>query len=112
VSIGGIAGGAGGASPYAPRPLGPGNAAAEQNIRERAATPAKAQPAPATVTTDENAVPLEAPPGTDPAFWSVLTAEERRYFAKMQALGPLTYGPRPATAPPTLARGVRIDMTV
>lgn len=102
MSIGGITGGSQGAASYAPRPLVPGNAAAQ----------AKAQTAPATVGADENAVPLEAPPGTDPALWSVLTAEERRYFAKMQALGPLTYGPRPATAPPTLARGGRIDTTV
>ena len=101
MSIGGITGGSQGAAAYAPRPLAQGNAAAQ----------AKA-PAPAAVAADENAIPLEAPPGTDPAFWSVLTAEERRYFAKMQALGPLTYGPRPATAPPTVARGGRIDTTV
>ena len=102
MSISGITGGSQGASPYAPRPLAQGNAAAQ----------AKPQSAPAAAAADDNAIPLEAPPGTDPALWSVLTAEERRYFAKMQALGPLTYGPRPATAPPTLARGGRIDTTV
>jgi hypothetical protein len=54
----------------------------------------------------------EPPPGTDPAFWSVLTTEERLFFSKMQTLGPLTYGP--ASAPPkaALARGGRIDLKV
>ncbi len=38
-------------------------------------------------------VPAEAPPGTDPTLWSVLTTEERMFFATAQPAGPLTYGP-------------------
>jgi hypothetical protein len=38
------------------------------------------------------AVPVEPPPGTDPALWSVLSGEERAFFAKAGATGPLTYG--------------------
>jgi hypothetical protein len=36
-------------------------------------------------------LPVEAPAGTDPALWSVLTGEERAFFAKAAATGPLTY---------------------
>jgi len=57
-------------------------------------------------------VPALAPPGTDPVLWGVLTAEERHYFARMQATGPLTYGPRSANVPPGLVRGGRIDRVV
>ena len=38
-----------------------------------------------------------APPGSDPALWSVLTSEERRFFARQAALGPITYGPHRLT---------------
>jgi len=47
-------------------------------------TPAAAKP--------PQAVPVEPPPGTDPALWSVLSGEERAFFAKAGAMGPLTYG--------------------
>lgn len=61
----------------------------------------------------QSAVPAEAPPGTDPAFWSVLTTEERNFFAKTANLGPLTYGrfkeATTAQTPPA-ARGVRLDV--
>lgn len=49
----------------------------------------KAQP---SITSTTSALPAEAPPGTDPALWSVLTTEERTFFAKASAMGPLTYG--------------------
>jgi hypothetical protein len=39
-----------------------------------------------------SALSVEAPAGTDPELWSVLTADERSFFAKASALGPLTYG--------------------
>lgn len=61
----------------------------------------------------QSAVPAEAPPGTDPSFWSVLTTEERNFFAKTASLGPLTYSRfKEATAAPTppAARGVRLDV--
>jgi hypothetical protein len=57
-------------------------------------------------------VPVQAPPGTDPELWSVLSADERAFFAKVGAMGPLTYGrmmtgQQPATPP--MAVGGRID---
>jgi hypothetical protein len=66
-----------------------------------------------------DALPADAPAGTDPALWQVLTSQERAYFAKMTAMGPLTYG-RAAAGPAatasggesTLARGGRIDVKV
>ncbi len=60
----------------------------------------------------QGAVPAEPPKGTDPALWSVLTTEERQFFAKTAAMGPLTYGRlKEATAPvPPSARGVRLDV--
>jgi hypothetical protein len=60
----------------------------------------------------QSAVPAEAPAGTDPSLWSVLTTEERTFFAKTAAMGPLTYGRIKAVtnpAPPA-ARGVRLDV--
>jgi hypothetical protein len=57
-----------------------------------------------------------APPGTDPALWKVLTAEERAFFARAQVMGRLTYGPgSPGSlqaAPEALVRGVRLDVRV
>ena len=60
----------------------------------------------------QHAVPAEAPAGTDPSLWSVLTSEERAFFAKTAALGPLTYGRiKAATQPAAPApRGVRLDV--
>jgi hypothetical protein len=61
----------------------------------------------------QEGLPLEAPAGTDPELWQVLTAQERAYFAKTVTMGPLTYGrpSRPTTAGETpLVRGGRIDV--
>lgn len=61
----------------------------------------------------QSVVPAEAPAGTDPSFWSVLTTEERNFFAKTANLGPLTYSRfKAATDPqtPPAARGVRLDV--
>lgn len=75
---------------------------------QRPAAPNAAPAAPA-------AVPTQAPPGTDPELWSVLSAEERVFFAKLGAMGPLTYGrllsqvQQPAV-PGT--RGGRLDVKV
>ena len=55
----------------------------------------------------------EAPAGTDPALWSVLTAEERSFFAKANSIGLLTYSPRrSANAGAATIRGGRIDVKV
>ena len=60
----------------------------------------------------QNAVPAEAPAGTDPTLWSVLTHDERNFFAKTASLGPLTYGRiKAATLPaPPSVRGGRLDV--
>ena len=60
----------------------------------------------------QNAVPSEAPPGTDPTLWSVLTSDERNFFAKTAALGPLTYSRIKSVSQPAppAARGVRLDV--
>lgn len=59
-------------------------------------------------------LPAEPPAGTDPELWSVLSAEERVFFARIGAMGPLTYG-RLSGEPqlqPSVARGSRIDLKV
>lgn len=61
----------------------------------------------------QQAVPAEPPAGTDPELWSVLTSDERNFFAKSAALGPLTYGRLKDAinpAPAATARGVRLDV--
>jgi hypothetical protein len=84
---------------------------ARPNPNASASTPL---PAPAGGTTPiAESVPSEAPPGTDPALWRVLTAAERSFFMQSQALGPLTYRPGAGdgSAAPAL-RGGRIDVRV
>jgi hypothetical protein len=95
-------------------------------VRAPAARPA---PAPAALRPQQPlagaaagaALPAEAPAGTDPALWSVLTGEERAFFAKAAASGPLTYGRVAAGvnalrgnplagAPAAASRGGRLDV--
>jgi hypothetical protein len=61
----------------------------------------------------QSALPAAAPAGTDPDLWSVLTSEERTFFAKIGSMGPLTYGRLMQTpnAPPSI-RGGRLDVKV
>lgn len=58
-------------------------------------------------------LPATPPAGTDPELWAVLTGEERSFFAKLGAMGPLTYSRVMTTpnAPPTV-RGGRLDVKV
>lgn len=72
--------------------------------------------APATKVTaapTPTGVPAQPPQGTDPELWSVLTQDERTYFAKLGAMGPLTYGRvlsgQMQPAAPS-ARGGRLDV--
>lgn len=68
----------------------------------------------------QEALPMEAPAGTDPELWQVLNSAERAFFSKMSAMGPLTYGRQTAvsaqgpgrTAETPIARGGRIDVRV
>ena len=77
------------------------------------ATPARNIPAKAAAP--NVAVSVEPPAGTDPALWSVLSGEERAFFAKSGAMGPLTYGrvmregPTPQLPAP---RGGRFDVKI
>ncbi len=60
-------------------------------------------------------VPVEPPPGTDPALWSVLSGEERAFFAKAGAMGPLTYGRAlqdMKTSQLPASRGGRLDVKI
>lgn len=82
------------------------------NAAANARTALKPQAPIAGHAATQNTVPAEAPAGTDPTLWSVLTADERNFFAKTAALGPLTYGRIKAAshAAPPAARGVRLDV--
>lgn len=79
--------------------------------RPRTAQPAvevkQKTPVAAAPTHDES-----VPPGSDPALWSILTSEERAFFARQAALGPIHYGPgQRAPAPVSDAPlGGRIDV--
>ena len=59
-----------------------------------------------------DAVPAQAPEGTDPALWSVLTSEERSFFARARAIGPVTYGPGRSMALSGAPLGGRFDLRV
>lgn len=55
----------------------------------------------------------QAPDGVDQDLWSVLTKEERSFFVKAGAMGPLTYGRFSSGQAPTqapLVRGGRLDI--
>jgi hypothetical protein len=102
----GAAGAAGAAGARIERPTTPAPAAPARPLR-----PAMA-PAPAA---GGRALAADAPAGVDPQLWSVLTTEERTHFAKLSAMGPLTYGRglsafSVADAPPPAVRGARLDI--
>ena len=85
-------------------PQKPGSQAVPQTVVQ---TPANAKPA--------QSVPVEPPPGTDPALWSVLSGEERAFFAKAGAMGPLTYGrvlQEMKSAQLPASRGGRLDVKI
>ena len=59
------------------------------------------------------ALPVDAPEGTDPALWKILTSEERQHFATAGARGPLTYGylgRSQSPSQPAVSRGARLDL--
>ena len=85
--------------------------------QERAATAAAAPqrtriPASGLLAPKPGVAVLEAPAGTDPELWKVLTAEERSFFARMSSGGPLTYGRQAMAAGPQapMVRGGRLDV--
>ncbi len=101
------------------RPLHNGTTPAGVQPGARPTAPAALRPA-QPLAAPQQSLQAEAPAGTDPALWSVLTGEERAFFAKAAASGPLTYrrisagvnalqGGLPAAAP-GVARGARLDI--
>ncbi len=83
-------------------------------VATRVATPATSRPIhePQPVAERGETMPVEAPAGTDPQLWSVLTSEERSFFAKIGAMGPLTYGHvlSSARTDTPIMRGGRLDV--
>ncbi|HYC32242.1 MAG TPA: hypothetical protein VEB59_08130 [Gemmatimonadales bacterium] len=83
---------------------------------ERPAAPAPTSPAVEVGTVASPSAPRApvegVPAGSDPALWAILTSEERSFFLRQAALGPLSYGPaRGAPAPSGDAPvGQRIDV--
>lgn len=87
--------------------------AQQATTHARAASTAVLKPqAPIAGQSTQSTVPAEAPAGTDPTLWSVLTNDERNFFAKTAASGPLTYSRiKDVTNPvPPSARGIRLDV--
>jgi hypothetical protein len=93
---------------------GPGNSIPAAYRIPPVARPPTVQPAvevgkktPAVASSDEAVAP-----GSDPALWSILTSEERAFFARQAALGPLHYGPGARSTPPVSdgPLGGRIDV--
>ena len=106
--------------PASPNGTGPAGTQSA-GVRPGAAALARPATAPAarsapSLAASQAALPSEPPAGTDPALWSVLTGEERAYFAKAASMGPLTYGRIAAgvnamqPAAPASARGGRLDV--
>lgn len=96
----------------APRPAGDVATPAVDRAGQAARPEPTLRATPSVAAPAATPVPVEAPPGTDPALWSVLTSEERAFFARTASMGPLTYGAiKNATlpAPPTI-RGGRLDV--
>lgn len=79
------------------------------------AAPASVAPAAAPASSRTGSgLPVQAPAGTDPALWSILTAEERTFFARQATSGPLTYFkvmmPDSTSSGMSASRGRRIDV--
>ena len=54
-------------------------------------------------------IPAEAPSGTDPEAWALLTDEERQFLSAQEMSGPVTYG-RGAIDSALAALGSRLDV--
>ncbi|MCC6316061.1 MAG: hypothetical protein IT361_00120 [Gemmatimonadaceae bacterium] len=94
------------------RPAAPSSAGQAESARAKPL----ARPAPAGAPAGPQAAPsvsVAPPPGTDPELWTVLTPDERSYFAKLGAMGPLTYGrvlSGQMQPPQPSVRGGRLDV--
>jgi hypothetical protein len=74
-------------------------------------TPAPTAPT-ARAARGPETVPAEAPAGTDPALWNVLSPDERAFFARAKAMGGVTYGPGTRARSAGVATGGRLDVKV
>lgn len=99
------------------RPTNPEPRTRVENGQPQQAVPAPAtapaRPARETSAAELNqTLPVEPPPGTDPELWSVLSAEERSFFARVGSMGPLTYGHllNSARSDQPVMRGGRLDV--
>ena len=95
--INGIGAGYGAVQPGALRPQpaqpqAPGSEQIGNGGVDRPGQPLGVNQAPAA-RRPQASLPADAPQGTDPQLWSVLTSDERTFFARARAMGPLTYGP-------------------
>ncbi|HYD52174.1 MAG TPA: hypothetical protein VEA99_06090 [Gemmatimonadaceae bacterium] len=88
-----------------------GAAVQPERLRNAAHAPAL-RPVVAPTTERAAAASLEPPPGTDPELWKILSTEERGYFAKLGAMGPLTYGRAVDASRVPSVRGGRLDVKV
>lgn len=100
-----------------PRTGSPGVGHGRPSQVQEQATPASLTPlARPAAQAAERALPAEAPAGVDAELWSVLTADERAFFAKAGQSGPLTYGratvpgAAAAASAPVALRGGRLDV--
>ncbi|MEP6493424.1 MAG: hypothetical protein ABJF01_12145 [bacterium] len=103
-------------------PRTPAQLPVRDNTRTQGQQPAPTTQSPAqliqqapAIAKPAQSVPAEAPAGTDPALWSVLSGEERAFFAKAGAMGPLTYGRAFSEMKSTqlpASRGGRLDVKV
>jgi hypothetical protein len=94
----------------APAPSGAGETAASNTSAQRSVADAIKNDAAARAAAVNSA---QAPDGVDQDLWSVLTKEERSFFVKAGAMGPLTYGRFSSAQGPTQApivRGGRLDI--
>lgn len=115
--------------PLTPPGAGTSGPGAAENRRPGGARPLPDAPGAAVASRAANplgapraSLPAEAPSGTDPELWGVLTSEERTFFAKAAQSGPLTYGrvaagvqalqgnSAAANAFGAAARGARLDV--
>ncbi len=102
--------------PISPRsPYGLDTGAPQGAPGVRPTFPTRAQPQPILIDRTETTEPepttsLRPPKGTDPELWKVLTADERAFFAREDAMGPLSYGHRIASTPSLPARGGRLNL--
>lgn len=99
-------------APLRPDTTGTTGTAASQ--AQRAATSAASAKAATSAMPTGAHLTAQAPEGTDPALWSVLTSDERAFFSRVVTSGPLTYSKMAAATSRAAAmpaiRGGRIDL--